>query len=135
MKSGVTLVEILTVIVILALLAALALPHLGKERYIIGEAMVSLQLLYDAQKRYHLDHNAYAGDCSDLDADITPKYFNAPQCYAAGAASDDVASMLRPDTNELESYTVAVRADGTYHCWTTCGCGPCPEYVTRALPQ
>ena len=134
-KKGFTTMEILIVVILMGVLAAAVLSRTwGVEKYIMAEATKTLRTLREAQIRYYYEHNAYANDCALLDVKITPTYFDPPVCTAAGNSWDDVAAVLRPDNNEMQSYTVAVTAEGRYHCWITCNCGPCPDYVLKALP-
>ncbi len=65
-KRGFTLAEILVVVIIVAILAALAIPRyirsveMGRAR----EARVNLQLIQTAQNLYRLDHGHYFPDAS-----------------------------------------------------------------------
>lgn len=66
--SGFTLVELLIVIVIVGILAAIAIPKYSamKERARVAEIVSDLRNVATAQESYLHDHNTYAADASAL---------------------------------------------------------------------
>ena len=73
MKKGFTLIEMLIVVLIIAILAAIALPQYRKatEKTIIVEAIENLRSIAQANQRYYMATGSYAG-VNDIDAlDIT----------------------------------------------------------------
>ena len=80
-KVGVTLTEVLIVVVILGILATLALPMFVKtiEKAKVGEAMSNLNLIRTGQKIYFLEYSTYSPNITDLNIedpnDAASRYF------------------------------------------------------------
>ena len=72
MKSGFTLIEILVVILIIGVLAAIALPQyqLAVDKAKYTQAMVLLDAINESQNRYILARGTYTNSFYDLDIDI-----------------------------------------------------------------
>ncbi|WP_428897926.1 type IV pilin protein [Parelusimicrobium proximum] len=83
MKKGFTLIELLVVVLIIAILAAVALPQYTKtvRRAKMTEGFVNLKAAYDAIKRYELQEGSFAG-LSWYTLDITP---GGGQCSVSSA--------------------------------------------------
>lgn len=66
--EGFTLIELLIVVVIIAILAAIAIPQYGatKEQAYLGMMKSDLRNLSTAQEHYFAANNAYASSVSDL---------------------------------------------------------------------
>ncbi len=71
-KSGFTLIEMLIVVLIVAILAAIALPQYNTsvERAKMAEAITLTKQIAEANRRYYLATGAYANSISELDIDI-----------------------------------------------------------------
>jgi len=74
MKKGFTLTEILIVVIILAVLAALVLPRFmaQDERGIVAEAVGMLSAIRQGEAAYLLENAAYTSDLAKLDIDTSP---------------------------------------------------------------
>ncbi|WP_428897674.1 type II secretion system protein G [Parelusimicrobium proximum] len=72
MKKGFTLIELLVVVLIIAILAAVALPQYtaAVEKSRATEAMLNAKALYDAENRYYLANDEYATDKNALDVTV-----------------------------------------------------------------
>ncbi len=80
MKRGFTLIELLIVVLIIAILAAIALPYYRKaaERARMAEAVTILRDIASANQRYYLATGQYArkGDIEKLDIKIPGELSN-----------------------------------------------------------
>ena len=74
-RNGFTLVELLVVISIITILAAIVVPNIGKllERGKRGKAAADLKQLADAVKFYYTDHGAFP---EELDALVDENYLS-----------------------------------------------------------
>ena len=74
LKQGFTLLELLVVVLIIGILAAIALPQykkvVAKARAV--EAIMTLKSITDAQERYALANNNYTNDLEELDISVNP---------------------------------------------------------------
>ena len=71
-KKGFTLVELLVVVLIIGILAAIAVPQYQKAvlKANIHRGIPLVESLYQAQQAYYLTHGNYAVDIDDLDVSI-----------------------------------------------------------------
>ncbi|WP_428897716.1 prepilin-type N-terminal cleavage/methylation domain-containing protein [Parelusimicrobium proximum] len=72
MKKGFTLIELLVVVLIIAILAAVALPQYtaAVERSRASEALLNLKAIGGAMDRYYLANDEYTLNFEDLDVNI-----------------------------------------------------------------
>ena len=70
-KRGFTLLELLVVVLIIAVLAAVALPQYNKAaaKSRVMQALPFVNAVYDAQKLYFLEHGVYATRLNQLSID------------------------------------------------------------------
>lgn len=124
--SGFTIMELIIVIVIIGILAAVALPSYRIQVLKIKsqEGVRVLMALFDAQKDYQRENGFYAADIDDLDIEIPPlKNFQDPDIWGGagsphdcgGATPNAVAAM----SDKANSYRLAVLTDGKILCKTS----------------
>ena len=121
-KKGVTLVELLAVIVILGIIAAIAVPAIGGliERQRENAAEKSFEIVLDQAKTYVLGEGLAAGNTFDL-ADMIPGYLEESPIDDFSAANIiftvvDTAGVLTANitdiTGEARSTEIDVEIDG-----------------------
>ena len=71
-KNGFTLIEVLTVVLILGILTSVALPQYTKavRRAEAANALINLRTIFDSAKRYKATHSAWPTAFNQLDVDL-----------------------------------------------------------------
>ena len=71
-KNGFTLIELLTVVLILSILTAVALPQYRKsiQRAEAADALINLKTMFDAAKRYYSYHSSWPTTLTGLDVEF-----------------------------------------------------------------
>lgn len=108
---GFTIMELMVVIVLIGVLAAVALPNFGRmmEKSKSAEGVEILQSVLTAQKLYKFENDAYVNDQTPtaldlLDLDLVPQHFDIPDLY------DDTTWLGTPvAVNRIEGATVYYR--------------------------
>ena len=72
-KSGFTLIEMLIVVVVIGILAAIAVPNYARmrEKTFVATVTSDLKNMASLQEVYHGNHQVYTNDPADLDMTIT----------------------------------------------------------------
>lgn len=114
-KSGFTLIEIVIVVVILGILAAVALPKITghNEQVIKSEGMQILIAVLNAQRAYLVEKGVYSSDFSNLDITFpTSSYFDDPAALDPGGLTGIVANVAR----KTGLFTLSIDDGGVITC-------------------
>ena len=119
-RGGFTLLELLVVVIIIAILAAIALPQYLRtaERARSAEALQVLAAIRAAQHRYRVENGAYAAALGDLDIDV-PGFNGNPVSpnwtFTTGAAPLTKAVATR-NAGAFAGATVEMNLDSAAQC-------------------
>ncbi len=117
LKNGLTLTELLIVIIIIGILATLSFPSMVKtlEKAKTGEVVANLNLIRTAQKSYFLENNAFTDEIGELNIEdpneAASRYFD----YSIVNADEDnfMARAQRRDApNPYDTYHYIIRKEG-----------------------
>ncbi len=119
MKKGISLNEIIIVVIVVSILAGLAIPqyHRTVERMRCAEGKAALLTLRDAQLRYKADSDSdtYTTDVNDLDMEFSRngksifKYFDTP-------VAQNVSGFLGKIVKKDGTYTLHIHENGIIFC-------------------
>ena len=128
MRKGFTLMELIIVVIIIAILAAIGIPQFFKvaERARASEAISFLGAVKNAQMRYAAEHGATTDDPADLDVNIPGgvlKFFQNDTLSVVDDPltnpADEIADIERiPDFQNagFGDYTLAIDSAGLITC-------------------
>ncbi len=112
-QYGFTLVEILVVIIIVGMLAAIAIPRISsaKEIQVKSEGMQILMTVLGAQKIYFLEYGTYTNNTANLDVDVSGSQYFAMTLPAAPSAAN-----VGIVTRATGTYGMSISATGVITC-------------------
>jgi len=122
MRKGFTLLELITVVVIIGILAMIAVPQFFKvaERGRAAEAINLLGSLRSAQLRYYAEHARTTNSINDLDIECgTPRFFSMTLLGSATpGVNTNVAYARRNNVSNpgYGNYRLYIQFDGDITC-------------------
>jgi len=98
-RKGVTLIELLIVVLILAALAAIAIPRISQSATTAkaNACRTNIDVINSAIEMYNADNSAYPGDLTTITGDITYFPDGPPVCPVTGAEYPAVLDNSRVD--------------------------------------
>ena len=130
MRKGFTLLELLTVVIIVAILASLAVPQFFRiaERARAAEGVNILGSIRSAQLRYYSEHSVLTNTIGELDIDVpSTRFFGTMTipnpAYTAG--NEVIGTIQRNNSSNpgYGTYTLSIQGDGDITC---AGGNKCP---------
>ncbi len=120
-KAGFTLVELMVVAIIVAILAAVAIPLMGGNKYraMATEAQTSLGSIATATKVYYVEKSAWPTAISDLTTlsvtDLNGKYFSGSgYSYTATGTNWVIQATANDNAGDASGDTITLNYAGTY---------------------
>lgn len=126
MRKGFTLLELLIVVIIVGILAAIAVPQFFKvaERARATELVNILGAVRSAQMRYYSLHTSFATTIADLDLDVPTygKYYDLFTAQGPAYADAAVISGIQRSMTQYpgsDPYVLNIQVDGQINCYDT----------------